>query len=126
MFILLVFFFLNFAANYTLQSNLSMLHQQKQQKLNVQFNLSIFNVSAPEILSQPLWYRFIYYNLCCFSHRIFYYIAWTLADLVNNASGFGFNGYDEKGKAKWDLLTNVNIIQLEVNKLLFTVNPLNG
>ena len=77
-------------------------------------NFSVYCVSAPEILSQPFWYRFIYYNLCCFSHRIFYYIAWTLSDLVNNASGFGFNGYDEKGKPKWDLLTNVNIIQLEV------------
>lgn len=43
-----------------------------------------------------------------------YYVAWVLADAVNNASGLGFNGYDENGNAKWDLVTNVNIIKLEV------------
>lgn len=47
--------------------------------------------------------------------RVKYYLAWVLADAVNNASGLGFNGYDSKGRAKWDLVTNVNIIKLEVN-----------
>jgi lysophospholipid acyltransferase 1/2 len=46
-------------------------------------------------------------------------MAWIIAELVNNASGFGFNGYDTNGNAKWDLLTNVNIIKLEVIKLVF-------
>ena len=36
-------------------------------------------------------------------------------EAINNASGLGFNGYDEKGKAKWDLVTNVNIRTLEVS-----------
>ena len=43
-------------------------------------------------------------------------MAWILAELVNNASGLGFNGYDSNGNAKWDLLTNVNIMKLEVCK----------
>lgn len=47
--------------------------------------------------------------------RVKYYLAWVLADAVNNASGLGFNGYDSKGHAKWNLVTNVNIIKLEVN-----------
>jgi lysophospholipid acyltransferase 1/2 len=46
-------------------------------------------------------------------------MAWIIAELVNNASGFGFNGYDMNGNAKWDLLTNVNIIKLEVIKTCF-------
>ncbi len=50
------------------------------------------------------------------SHRIKYYLAWVLADAVNNASGFGFNGYDKNGNAKWDLVTNVRILDLEVIK----------
>jgi lysophospholipid acyltransferase 1/2 len=33
---------------------------------------------------------------------------------VHNASGFGFNGYDENDQPKWDLLNNVNIVALEV------------
>ena len=37
-----------------------------------------------------------------------------MGDAVNNASGLGFNGYDDDGNAKWDLLTNVKIFQLEV------------
>ena len=28
--------------------------------------------------------------------------------------GLGFNGYDESGKAKWDRVTNVDILKLEV------------
>ena len=40
-------------------------------------------------------------------------------DAVNNASGLGYNGYDSKGKQKWDLISNVNILGLEVSgKLL--------
>ena len=35
-------------------------------------------------------------------------------DAICNAGGFGFNGYDKNGKAKWDLITNVNILGIEV------------
>lgn len=42
-----------------------------------------------------------------------YYFAWKLAELVNNAAGLGFNGYDDKGNEKWDLVNNVDIWKLE-------------
>jgi lysophospholipid acyltransferase 1/2 len=42
-------------------------------------------------------------------------LGWTLADVVNNASGLGFNGYDENDNPKWDLVTNVNIIGCELS-----------
>jgi hypothetical protein len=32
---------------------------------------------------------------------------------VHNASGFGFNGFDENDQPKWDLLDNVNIMAIE-------------
>ena len=43
-------------------------------------------------------------------------------------AGLAFNGYDESGKPKWDLIDNVNIIKLEVSalnslKLCQTPNP---
>lgn len=62
------------------------------------------------------------YYVSASSQRIRYYIGWVLADAVNNASGLGFNGYDENGKPKWDLITNVRIIEIEVNfvKILFS------
>uniref|UniRef100_A0A3P9P2G2 Membrane bound O-acyltransferase domain containing 1 n=1 Tax=Poecilia reticulata TaxID=8081 RepID=A0A3P9P2G2_POERE len=42
-----------------------------------------------------------------------FYFAWTLADAVNNAAGYGFLGMDESGKPCWDLVSNLNIIGIE-------------
>ncbi|XP_043305885.1 lysophospholipid acyltransferase 1 isoform X4 [Cervus canadensis] len=42
-----------------------------------------------------------------------YYFAWTLADAVNNAAGFGFSGVDKNGNFSWDLLSNLNIWKIE-------------
>ncbi|CAF0937475.1 unnamed protein product [Brachionus calyciflorus] len=69
----------------------------------------------PIILSSPFWYRILYLHFTCEGQRLYYYIPWTLSDAVNNASGFGFNGYDDKGESKWDLLTNINILELETS-----------
>ncbi len=46
--------------------------------------------------------------------RTKFYTAWVLADAANNVSGLGFNGYDTNGEAKWDLITNIKILNLEV------------
>ena len=40
-------------------------------------------------------------------------------EAVNNNNGLGFNGYDEQGNAKWDLLNNVEIFKLEVRILFY-------
>ena len=40
--------------------------------------------------------------------RFKYYIAWYSSDAIINACGFGFNGYDQSGRPKWDLATNVD------------------
>jgi len=37
------------------------------------------------------------------------------ADAVNNAAGYGFLGMDESGKPSWDLISNLNIIGIEVS-----------
>ena len=66
------------------------------------------------MLAKPLWYRLLYFYISASSPRVKYYIAWTLADLVSNASGLGFNGYDDNGDAKWNLVTGVNIVTIEV------------
>lgn len=36
------------------------------------------------------------------------------ADAVNNAAGYGFSGVDERGAFRWDLLSNLNIWNIEV------------
>lgn len=47
--------------------------------------------------------------------RFKYYHAWLFADAICNNSGIGFDGYDDKGKAKWDLISNINVINFEVS-----------
>jgi lysophospholipid acyltransferase 1/2 len=71
-------------------------------------------IKDESMVSQALWYRFVYFYISGNSRRLYYYTAWTLSDAVHNASGFGFNGFDEAtGAPKWDLLNNVNIVALE-------------
>lgn len=50
--------------------------------------------------------------VCC--KIIVYIIIFIIGEVVNNAVGFGFNGYDDKGNVKWDFLNNVKIYELEV------------
>ena len=54
--------------------------------------------------------------------RMKYYHAWLLADAICNASGLGFNGYTSTGKAKWDLISNVDIIKFEVRSIESVAN----
>ncbi|XP_073250226.1 lysophospholipid acyltransferase 6-like isoform X2 [Porites lutea] len=42
-----------------------------------------------------------------------YPIPRNAAEAVNNLAGLGFNGFDENGKAKWDRITNINILKFE-------------
>jgi lysophospholipid acyltransferase 1/2 len=46
--------------------------------------------------------------------RFKYYHAWLLADAICNNSGLGFNGYDKDGNAKWDLISNINVVSFEL------------
>lgn len=59
-------------------------------------------------------YRHLYVLTSMTMHRPRYYFAWTIGELANNNNGLGFNGYDKDGKAKWDLLNNCNIYDLEM------------
>lgn len=75
----------------------------------------------PEMLAMPIWYRFLYFQVSAGSQRTKFYIAWLLGDAVNNASGLGFNGYDKDGEAKWDLVTNIDVIAIEKATSIKTV-----
>jgi hypothetical protein len=71
------------------------------------------------MLRKPILVKYLLHYIILVSQRCKYFTAWVLSDLVHNASGLGFNGYDDddkqKSKPKWDLCTNVNIFKLEVN-----------
>ena len=36
------------------------------------------------------------------------------AEAVNINSGLGFNGFDDAGRAKWNLINNADILKVEV------------
>ncbi|CAI9739902.1 Hypothetical predicted protein [Octopus vulgaris] len=59
-----------------------------------------------------LW-KVLYMTVAVSFVREKYYFAWVLTEAVNNSAGLGFNGFDEKGEAKYDLLENVNIYGVE-------------
>merc|ERR1712137_533334 len=45
--------------------------------------------------------------------RSSYYTGWLMSEAAVVISGFGFNGYDANGNAKWDRLTNIDILGVE-------------
>lgn len=96
-------------------AGLLVVHFQFATKFTTKSNIS------PAILSSPIWFRIYYFYLSLGSQRAKYYLAWVLGDAVNNASGMGFNGYDENGNARWDLVTNINIFALETSTSMKSV-----
>lgn len=46
-------------------------------------------------------------------YRFKYYFAWAVSESALIFSGFCFNGWDEKGDARWDRYCNTRISQVE-------------
>ncbi|KAG7250063.1 hypothetical protein CRUP_011443, partial [Coryphaenoides rupestris] len=62
----------------------------------------------------PFYAQVVYLYLSMLTTRPKYYFVWTLADAINNAAGFGFNGYDLDGSPRWDLISNLRIQNIEL------------
>ncbi|XP_062325203.1 lysophospholipid acyltransferase 2 [Osmerus eperlanus] len=65
------------------------------------------------ISSTPFYQQVIYLYLSMLSLRPKYFFVWTLADAINNAAGFGFNGYTRQGIPRWDRISNLRIMDIE-------------
>uniref|UniRef100_A0A8C3G8J4 Membrane bound O-acyltransferase domain containing 2 n=1 Tax=Cyclopterus lumpus TaxID=8103 RepID=A0A8C3G8J4_CYCLU len=65
------------------------------------------------VSSTPFHLQVIYLYLAMLALRPKYYFVWTLADAINNAAGFGFNGYNKDGSPRWDLISNLRILDIE-------------
>ncbi|XP_060705863.1 lysophospholipid acyltransferase 1 isoform X2 [Hemiscyllium ocellatum] len=72
-----------------------------------------YNVDDKFISEASFFRKLCYLFLSVHASRPKYYFAWTLADAVNNAGGFGFNGLDKNGNLRWDLISNLNIWNIE-------------
>ncbi|XP_040020282.2 lysophospholipid acyltransferase 1 [Gasterosteus aculeatus] len=72
-----------------------------------------YNVDPHFVSRAPFLTRLTYAFFSIQAARPKFYFAWTLADAVNNAAGYGFLGLDENGKPSWDLICNLNILGIE-------------
>uniref|UniRef100_A0AAZ3PEQ0 Membrane bound O-acyltransferase domain containing 2a n=1 Tax=Oncorhynchus tshawytscha TaxID=74940 RepID=A0AAZ3PEQ0_ONCTS len=63
--------------------------------------------------STPFILQVLYLYLSMLATRPKYYFIWTLSDAINNAAGFGFNGYNKDGTPRWDLISNLRILDIE-------------
>uniref|UniRef100_A0A671TYW9 Membrane bound O-acyltransferase domain containing 2b n=1 Tax=Sparus aurata TaxID=8175 RepID=A0A671TYW9_SPAAU len=72
------------------------------------------NIDDDFIANVPVYAQVVYLYLSMLTTRPKYYFVWTLADAINNAAGFGFNGYDEDGSPRWDLISNLRILNIEL------------
>ncbi|KAL3052028.1 hypothetical protein OYC64_004728 [Pagothenia borchgrevinki] len=71
------------------------------------------NIDDDFLSSTPRCAQVIYLYLSMLTTRPKYYFVWTLADAINNAAGFGFNGYGSDGSARWDRISNLRILNIE-------------
>ncbi|KAM8966947.1 membrane-bound glycerophospholipid O-acyltransferase 1 [Pelodytes ibericus] len=75
----------------------------------------LYVVDETFVKETPFYLRLGYLYIAIQACKPKYYFAWTLADAVNNAAGYGFNGLDEKGNYRWDLISNLNIWNIETS-----------
>nr|XP_057909593.1 lysophospholipid acyltransferase 1 [Doryrhamphus excisus] len=71
------------------------------------------NVHPDFVRHAPFLTRLTYAFFSVQAARPKFYFAWTLADAVHNAAGYGFLGVDENGKYSWNLISNLNIVGIE-------------
>lgn len=77
-------------------------------------NIYIYFLDESFLLETPIYSKIWFIIVITSLTRFKYYFAWTLADAVCNASGFGFTGYNDKGEQDWNLLDNIDILGVEV------------
>ena len=50
-----------------------------------------------------------------------YILLLLSAEAMNNFCGLGFNGFDENGRARWNRMTIVNILKIEVRLCVYVL-----
>lgn len=62
-----------------------------------------------------IFYKIWYLMVVTMLVRFKYYHAWIFADAICNNSGLGFNGFEENGQPKWDLVSNIDVYRFEMS-----------
>jgi hypothetical protein len=69
---------------------------------------------TPAFAAQPYWWKIVWLEVSSFSIRIKYFLIWCFQNGNVYASGYCYNGIDEKGNHKWD-----RVIPLDPTKIEF-------
>ncbi|XP_073703590.1 lysophospholipid acyltransferase 1 [Garra rufa] len=72
-----------------------------------------YNVDPQFISKASFLKRLAYAFISVQAARPKFYFAWTLADAVHNAAGYGVSGVNDRGEVSWDLISNVRIWKIE-------------
>uniref|UniRef100_W5MR98 Membrane bound O-acyltransferase domain containing 1 n=1 Tax=Lepisosteus oculatus TaxID=7918 RepID=W5MR98_LEPOC len=72
-----------------------------------------YNIDSQFINEASFLARLTYAFFSIQAARPKFYFAWTLADAISNAAGYGFSGVDKDGNFSWDLISNLNIWKIE-------------
>ncbi|KAG5271184.1 hypothetical protein AALO_G00176860 [Alosa alosa] len=72
-----------------------------------------YNIDPVFISEAPFLTRLSYAFVSIQAARPKFYFAWTLADAVHNAAGYGIKGLNENGEVSWDLISNIHIWEIE-------------
>merc|ERR1712113_1013938 len=76
-----------------------------------------------DFLSKPWIYRYGYMWIGLLAVRQKYYYAWNSAEGANNIWYFGFDGFDENGKALgWETANNINMWDFETAPNIATMS----
>ncbi|TRM68568.1 MBOAT, membrane-bound O-acyltransferase family-domain-containing protein [Schizophyllum amplum] len=76
-----------------------------------------YNFSAtlePWFINMSFWQRLVLFQICGFFERCKYYAIWTLTEGASIVTGFGFTGFNEKGKSTWHGAANIRIRRVEL------------
>ncbi|XP_042226224.1 lysophospholipid acyltransferase 1-like isoform X2 [Homarus americanus] len=76
-------------------------------------NFPISFLTQPGYFKSSYLYKGMYIVAVTSFTRHVYYTAWLVGDGICNMSGMGFNGYNKDGSAKWDLVSNVDVVGVE-------------
>lgn len=81
--------------------------------------LMFFFSDSDFLEKKTVFNKMCYLSIATLLVRFKYYHAWLLADAICNLSGLGFHGYSACGSCKWDLVSNVDVLQFEVIVMTF-------
>jgi lysophospholipid acyltransferase 1/2 len=72
-------------------------------------------ITGPQFREQSFLHKNFLVWFLTFLQRQKYYFGWKLSEAVNVSCGLGYNGVDERGQARWNLVDNADILKIELS-----------